>query len=85
MKNNTLIYDALQGIDAGSLPRLENCFTKTCIERVTLFIAPDRVIGDAGFVAYVDFKNGGTSGQQQIKAESFAELIVKVQQFTNLL
>lgn len=66
--------------ESNHLSELNNPFTRDCVEVIRFRIDKDWE-GNPQFKAYIEFKNGKTSGQQDLKAGSFAEIVKKVESF----
>lgn len=57
-------------------------FSKECVESVLISCRRDLFHHDiVKYMAIVEFKNGDTKGEQQLKAESLASLLDKVKTF----
>lgn len=62
------------------ISELKNPFDKNCIEVIRMRIDKDWH-GNSQFRAYIEFKNGSTSGEQSINAVDFVDLVKKVEEF----
>ena len=71
----------LLGKNKGTLTDFKDPFSKDKVSGITIFIR--KGLFDSALVheAYVDFKNGNTSGRQEFKASSFADLVNQVDLF----
>ena len=72
----------LLGKNKGTLTDFKDPFSKNKIDRINIFIYKS-LFDDTKLVhsATVKFKDGNTSGAQEFQANSFAELINKIDSF----
>lgn len=77
----------IKSIFSSSTPSdLKDPFRQDCIETIRFRIAKSFFAPyDVKYTASVEFKNGGTSGQQDFTADDFNSLVQKVEQFTKNL
>lgn len=69
--------------DTGSnaLSELRDPFKADCCERITMWIRKPYFGGGIVFEATIEFKNGPTSGKQDLTALDFPSLVKKVESF----
>ncbi len=70
----------LEGSGTNYLSELKDPFTKNGVD-VIRFTIRKNWDGVLEYRAGVEFKNGGTSGQQALQAEDFVALVQKVESF----
>lgn len=77
----------IKSIFSSSTPSdLKDPFQQDCIETIRFRIAKSFFYPyDVKYTASVEFKNGGTSGQQDFTADDFSSLVRKVEEFTKSL
>lgn len=64
---------------------ISNPFDKACVEQV-IMVAKKRLFGDGTMIyATISFRNGNTTGEQQIDADNLNDLLIKVQSFIKSL
>ena len=71
----------------GKIDSVSNPFKQEYIEKITFYYRKKNIYGDVidEFTAYISFKNGSTSGEQEFKASTFPELYEKVMNFCDSL
>jgi hypothetical protein len=77
---------SLDASTASAMTEFKDPFSKQGIDNVTFFIRKN--IFDDSIIEYssrVYFKNGNTSGSQEIKAQNFNELLSKTKSFVDSL
>lgn len=60
-------------------------FKKSCITKVRMVMSENLFSPGFSFKAYIDFKNGNTTGKQTLSAESFDALYIKTSEFLKTL
>lgn len=68
-----------------SLSILNDPFSKEGITDISTHCYKSLFNGDWKYTGRVCFKNGSTSGEQEFKAKSFSDLLIRVQEFINSL
>ena len=65
---------------------LKDPFNKKSLDGIRMYVHRHTIYKDKiQIYAYVKFENGNTTGEQKVEAESFEELIKKVEAFINQL
>ena len=64
---------------------VKNPFNMRHIERISMFMLKSMFTGEFSFEATVSFKNGSTSGSQEITGTDFSDLFQKVIDFCKTL